>query len=221
MGDSNDIILTNSGQPFQDERTARFAAKRKGIEDTHEPVQAADGNGWILKRITHTESTAESPLVETVDAGGSGPQPPQPEGTMTIEELLGNTQTQTDRPFETEPSGETYWWVMISGARGPSDDRAAYVSVNGQPLMVQREKRVPLPGRYVKALNDARIPQFSNERGRLNSIVGYSLQYPFTVIGKATQAEFLRWRAEGTTINREATLNLKEATLRQQAAQMG
>ncbi len=217
MPDDNEIILTSSGQPFQDERTARFAAKRKGIEDTHEPVRAADGNGWILRRVSQTESTEAGPDMQPVDAAGL---PADGQSEMTVDELLGGGASAAVRPFDTEPAGETYWWVLLSGARGPSDDRACYVSVNGQALLIQREKRVPLPGRYVRALNDARIPQFSNERGRLNSIIGYSLQYPFTVLGKATVAEFMRWREEGTAINREATLNLKEATLRQQAAQM-
>ncbi len=219
MSDDSEIILTNSGQPFQDERTAKFAAKRKGIEDTHEPVQAADGNGWILKRISRSESTAEAAVSVTVAADGA----PAAEGgpQMTVEELLGSASATAERPFDTEPPGETYWWVMISGARGASDDRNCFIGVNGQSLLVQREKRVPLPGRYVRALNDARIPQFNNETGKLNTIVGWSLQYPFTVLGRALCADFIRWRAEGTAINREATMNLKEATLRQQAAQMG
>jgi len=210
---AEDIILSAEGTPFPDKRQAALAAKRGGVDATHEPTPALDGQGWILKR----REKPVQPQAQASPQYGHESSSVDPDISALIEEA-GNPPDNEN--YDPEPKGEKYFWVQLEGKRHENDSPAVFVSVNAQPLMVAREKRVPLPERYVKVLLQSKVPQFSNKPGQLCKVVGQISCYPLHILGKATKEDFLKWRAEGTRINNAATANLAQAALQEQAAAM-
>jgi len=89
----------------------------------------------------------------------------------------------------------------------PDDEESAVVSVNGEILVMERQKECVIPERFVVALQNARGPVFRQMPGESRKIVGEVMTFPFDNLGEGTEEEYLTMRREGTKIAREAMAN--------------
>jgi len=88
---------------------------------------------------------------------------------------------------------EPYFWVRLANRSDVNQTLDVSVAVNGELLVIQRGKEVPLPHRFIQALRDACYPVYDMESGGKN-IIGEVQTYPLEVIRPARKKDFEEYR---------------------------
>ncbi len=104
----------------------------------------------------------------------------------------------------TEKNQERYYRVKFHAKSSPNDTDDVVLSVNGEALVIERQKEVVIPERYVVCADNARSPQFRQLPNQPRKIVGEILTFPFDRLGEGTEAEYLSQKRAGTNATREA-----------------
>ena len=99
---------------------------------------------------------------------------------------------------------ETYHWVSFHAKTSKNDTDDVILSVNGECLVIQREKRVPIPQRFLECADHARYPQFTQMPGVPRKIVGSIMTYPYTRYEEATEQDYIDFKTKGTEATRKA-----------------
>jgi hypothetical protein len=145
-----DYIINSDGKPFETEKEARAAMKKKGIRI------------YTLCRM---------------EEGG----------------------------FKVIP--EKYWRVKFQAKSNPNDSEDVQLSVNGETLIIAREREVIIPDRFKECADHGVYPQFRQLPNQPRKIIGRIKTFPYDTIGPATESEYFKAKAEGTrktieTVNR-------------------
>ena len=96
-----------------------------------------------------------------------------------------------------------YWRVKFNAKTTPNDSDDVQLIVNGETLIMQREKEVILPGRFLEDADHATYLHFRQVPHQPRKKVGTIKTYPYERIGKATKKEYDLQRTEGTKKTRQ------------------
>jgi hypothetical protein len=102
-----------------------------------------------------------------------------------------------------KPWVEEYWVVIFSPKSSPNDTDDVELMVNGETLLIQREKEVPVPGRFLECADHGFYEKFSQEPGKSRKVTGKVHYYPYTRIRQTTKEEFDRLHKAGTKLARQ------------------
>jgi len=93
---------------------------------------------------------------------------------------------------------ETYHCVKFSAASTPNDTENVILAVNGETLIIQREREVVIPRRFLECADHAMIQRFEQVPGRERKQLAPIKLYPYTYLRAATQREYEQSKAAGT-----------------------
>lgn len=96
-----------------------------------------------------------------------------------------------------------YWRVKFNAKTTPNDSDDVQLMVNGETLIMQREKEVVLPGKFLENADHATYLHFRQVPHQPRKVVGRIKTYPYERIGKATRQEYDQQRTEGTKKTRQ------------------
>ncbi|MCK9517998.1 MAG: hypothetical protein M0R74_03060 [Dehalococcoidia bacterium] len=101
-----------------------------------------------------------------------------------------------------QPPKEKYFRVKFHPKSRPEDEDDVTLSVNGEVLVIARQKEVVLPERYIGCAENANYQQFRQMPGMTRKIIGEVHIFPFDKLGEATEEEFKAMRKKGTDATR-------------------
>jgi hypothetical protein len=107
-------------------------------------------------------------------------------------------------PIQTK---EKYFRVSFQARADKNDPEDVMLSVNGETLVIQREKEVIIPARFRECADHALIIQFKQLPDQPRKLEAPIKSYPYSLIGEATEAEYLKQKAEG---DRKTRHNVKK-----------
>lgn len=100
--------------------------------------------------------------------------------------------------FDLAPEYRGYWQVKFNAKTTPNDSDDVQLMVNGETLIIQRERKVVLPGRFLENADHATYLHFRQVPHQPRKIVGKIKTYPYERICKATKQEYEQQKVEGT-----------------------
>lgn len=77
------------------------------------------------------------------------------------------------------------------------------LSLNGETLLIQRDKEIVLPESFLRVADEATYNQYKAGTGS-RKVASRVRLYPYDMIGNATEKEFFAQRADGTRRQAEA-----------------
>mgnify|MGYP001608313644 FL=1 len=93
---------------------------------------------------------------------------------------------------------EEYRWVVFMQRANQNDQEQVELRVNGEAVLVEREKRVPMARRFLVCADNGVHHVFHQEPGQQRKVVGKVTTFPYQDLGPATKKEFDEWRTKGT-----------------------
>lgn len=171
---AQDVILASDGNPFKTKKAAVAHANETNLDPDDYGI-LPQGDGFALVRKNS--------------------------GVWQTHEKLGDEHKAA---AEKAPAKERYFRVRFHAKSSPSDTAHVELCVNCEVLIMQRERDVVLPERFVRHAQLCRYPDERQVPGQPRKTVGWVQIYPFTILGEATKAEFVQQRREGTELTRKA-----------------
>jgi len=117
---------------------------------------------------------------------------------------------EEEEAAKTKAAKDTYKRVRFLGAHNPDNETARVeLMCNGKCLVIEREKEVIVPQRFLNVADEAarvQIQPLANPRiGETPYVVGKDpvKTYPYQVIGDATEAEYLKMLEKGNKAQEE------------------
>jgi hypothetical protein len=98
---------------------------------------------------------------------------------------------------------EKFFRVRFHVKSNPNDQENVELSVNGETRVIERNKEVVLPERFLECAKHSTYPVFRQLPGKSRKQVGEVQKYPHDVIKEATEAEYKKMLAEGTKATKE------------------
>ena len=92
---------------------------------------------------------------------------------------------------------EKYFRVIFQARATENDLEDVQLSVNGETLIMQREKEVIIPGRFRECADHALITKFKQLPDQPRNLLAPIRIFPYSVMGEATEQEYLTQKAEG------------------------
>jgi hypothetical protein len=86
---------------------------------------------------------------------------------------------------------EKYYRVVFSAKSSPTQPDDVELSVNGETLLMQRDKEIIIPGRYKEVADHAEQISFKQLPGIDRKVQGKIKTFPYTMMGEATREEYL------------------------------
>lgn len=99
---------------------------------------------------------------------------------------------------------QKYFRVKFAAKSNPQSADQVTLGVNGELVVVQREKEVVLPEKFLEAADNATVLQYKQLPGEPRKIVGKVQTFPYVKIGEASEAEYLKMKSEGTKALRDS-----------------
>jgi|GEM_PF-1694549 len=100
--------------------------------------------------------------------------------------------------FDIAPEYRGYWQVKFNAKTTPNDSDDVQLVVNGETLIMQREKKVILPGRFLENADHATYLHFRQVPHQPRKIVGKIKTYPYERIRASSKQEYDQQRVDGT-----------------------
>lgn len=98
---------------------------------------------------------------------------------------------------------EKYYRLSFQPKTHPNDTRDVELMVNGETLIIEREKEVVIPERFKVCADNAVYRTFSQAPGEDRKVTGTVRIYPYNLIGPGTREEYMKQRAEGTKASKQ------------------
>ena len=95
-----------------------------------------------------------------------------------------------------EAAKEKFHLVRFHVKRDANDTDDVVLSVQGNPLQIERDKEVIIPERYRVCADNARYPVYRQMPNEPRKIVGEVLVYPYSWVREATEAEYLAMKVK-------------------------
>lgn len=93
---------------------------------------------------------------------------------------------------------EKFHRVRFQAKASPNDPEDVQLSVNGETLVISREKEVIIPDRFKECADHATFPIFRQMPNLPRKITGRIRLFPYDLLGQATEGEYLAEKADGT-----------------------
>lgn len=93
---------------------------------------------------------------------------------------------------------EKYYRVRFSARSSVNDTEDVQLSVNGETLVIQREKEVVVPHRFLECADHAEYLQFRQVPNAPRKVVGKVKVYPYERIAEASADEYHKQKTSGT-----------------------
>lgn len=116
---------------------------------------------------------------------------------------IAKTLTASAKKVKVEE--EKCFRVVFANKTNKNDTDDVVLSVNGEVMVIQREKEIVIPERYKVCADNALQAQFRQMPGETRKIVGYVMAYPYRLLGDATWEEWMAYRRRGAEANRRYT----------------
>jgi hypothetical protein len=113
-------------------------------------------------------------------------------------------EVQEVEQHKIEKPKEKYYRMRFHAKSNPNDEDDVKLSVNGETVVIERQKDVVLPERYKVCAENARSPQFRQLPNQPRKLVGEIITFPFDMIGEGTEDEYLDMKRSGTKATKEA-----------------
>ena len=97
-----------------------------------------------------------------------------------------------------------FWKVIFLPKTKKEDTEDVFLTVNSNCLQLQRDKAVVLPGSYLEVSDRGTYPTFTQKPGIDRKITGWISFYPYRTITRSTKKEFVKQKAEGDRLTKEA-----------------
>ena len=107
-------------------------------------------------------------------------------------------------PKPKRDSESKYYRVTFNHKSSPNDDDDVTLIVNGETLVIQRGVEVIIPERYKECADHATYPVFRQRPNESRKQVGTVMVFPYSLLGDATEKDFLKQREEGNKKTKEA-----------------
>jgi hypothetical protein len=102
-----------------------------------------------------------------------------------------------DGQLAPDPPKEKYFRVSFQARATENDPEDVTLSVNGETLVIQREKEVIIPGRFKECADHALIRKFKQLPDMPRKIEAPIKLFPYSQLGEATEEEYLAAKAAG------------------------
>jgi len=172
MEQSHELIYAQSGEPFRGKQAAEAAMARKALSPDDYKVIPLDTGGFVISRMT--------PLV-------SRNAEHKEDVTPVVKEKVAS-----------ETPREKYFEVRFSAKSNPIDSDDVVLAVQGETLVIQREKNIVLPERFLECADHTRYPKFTQEPGKDRKTGSMIMTFPYQRIREATEEEYLQQKTSGT-----------------------
>lgn len=117
------------------------------------------------------------------------------DGGFALKQIVSEGQ-KNDTP---QPYKEKYFWVMFAAKTDKYQTDDVVITCNGDALVFQRMVKSIAPQRYLEIAENANYPVIEQKPNHPRKTVAIVTKYPRTILGEATEQEFLEWRRQGTT----------------------
>jgi len=97
---------------------------------------------------------------------------------------------------------EEYYVVRFSAKASKSDSDDVQLTVNGETLLMQREKEVIVPERFLECADHATFNQYKSVPGQALKVTSKIKTYPYERIRKSTEKEYRKAKNAGTKTSR-------------------
>lgn len=185
------VIVMKDGKPYGTKQSASMALANLGLDpSTFRVAPHPSGDGWCItdaqERQGEKDTGAEKPAkaAETV--------PPD------------WAQYSTENPPPGVDPKDLFCRVKFQPKQNEFDPQDVFLSVNGNPLIIERGKMVVIPYPYAVAADHAVFDKFKVEPGQERKVVAHIKKYPYDWLGWATRAEYQRMLREGNEAQRKA-----------------
>lgn len=98
---------------------------------------------------------------------------------------------------------EKYWKAVFNQRVGPGEEKDVELTVNGEPLIIQRGVETIIPDRYRECADHTTYEIFTQKPNQPRKSVGTAQLYPYALMGEATEEEYLKLKAEGNKKTQE------------------
>ncbi len=149
------------------------------------------------------ESTNEQGNTSQTKANETSQIPNQNENESPIVSD-GIKSEETKSVVQPKKSGEKYIRIRFQAKSHPNDTEDVPLGVNGEILNIQREKEVVIPERFVEVAQHAEQVYYKTVPGEKRKVPTKVITYPYTILGEASEADYLNLKREGNRIAREA-----------------
>jgi hypothetical protein len=107
--------------------------------------------------------------------------------------------------IEVEPKvkPEKYYKVRFHAKSHANDPDDVMLSVNGEVLLMRREKEVIIPGRFKECADHAVFPQYRQVPGKQRKLVAQIRIYNYDTLGDATEEDFKNQVVEGNKVTKQ------------------
>ena len=92
----------------------------------------------------------------------------------------------------------TFHWVRFHAKSNPEDQDDVHLIVNGEVLVMQREKKVVVPSHFLEAADHGTYIKFRQLPNKPRKVMGRIKTFPYDKLGDATEKEFREQKRAGT-----------------------
>lgn len=107
------------------------------------------------------------------------------------------------KPKAPKKEPEKYYRVRFNGKARPDDYDDVILSVNGETLVIQREKEVIVPGRFKECADHAMYQVFRQRPGEDRKVAGTVSVFPYSLLGEASEKDWLEFKTAGDKKQKE------------------
>ena len=186
-----ELILSGKGEAYKSEKSATHGmTQRKMSAKEYEVVP--HGEGFAIK-MRQSEPIKSQPVVQ------------QPQ---TLAEMNKDMDAAEGIVHEAPPQEvvkeETFHWVRFQEKASADAQENVELSVNGETLVMKRNRPVIVPSRFLECADHAVVPIFKQLPNQPRKITGKVKTFPYERItdkgsgGMATQTEFMTMMRTGT-----------------------
>ena len=132
-------------------------------------------------------------------------------GKELAQEIVSSKNNSGEKDINLDLEVQGFWQVMFTPKQDPNDTVDVHLHWEGQVLVIERMKSVILPGFYIEAADNAIRLHYVQTPETSRKVVSHVQMYPYTVQRMSTYEEYVKQKAEGDRITRDAMKKRDEA----------
>jgi hypothetical protein len=192
-----------NGEGYKTLAAAKMAMGKRGLRQQDYDILPYSGGGFGVKladgiKLPELTRAKPKPKPEVIDDDSDAPFSAGVEADDFEDE---------DLEPEVKPYVETYRRVRFHPKSSEHQMDNVELSVNGETLLIEREKEVVIPNRFVQCARHATYPLFRQLPNQARKLIGSMMLFPFDDLGEGSEAEYNRQRESGTKASRENAKN--------------
>lgn len=172
-------IVSNEGVPFKTTKAGKAAMVGKGLDPMQYTV-VQKGDGYIITTVEDALKMAQDTTKPTT-------------GPVEVKATAPSVEPVTDHGYPCKG-----WSRVRFHAKGhDTDPNDVILSVNGDTLVLMRNKIVIIPNSFRECADHATYEKFEVQPGQERKVSAVIQKYPYDYLGIATEAEYRTMRDAG------------------------